>query len=199
MFTKISSLKPTILVGFYFLNFNDFLWEEDHNKAMRLNLLIKKPFLAMGILMLAIFFFQLKDKGWLSSMRKARLTPSSCRALLVKLNRRIPKNWSTGCEGKLWNNLAISITLTPLKIEGEKELRAYLYREMANNLIHIARHSPSDNLERTHLIRLQMIHPQREINALSEGHLVAQLATLKDKELIAQHLRSSVQVQERIK
>ncbi len=166
---------------------------------MRLNSLMKNPLLAIGILMMVILLFQLNKKGFFES-RRAKLTPSSCKAVQVKLDRRIPENWKTHCEGQSFNNLAILIKLSLKKKFKEKnDLKAYLYREMANNLIHIAKNSPDDNLERTDIVRLKIIHPQIEINAISEGRFIVKLATLKDKRLIAQHLQTTVQVQERMK
>ena len=165
-----------------------------YNGTMNLaKYLMKNPLLAIGVLMMVIMLYQLGDKD-LVELRRAKLTPSSCRSLLVKLDRRIPENWKTACEGNNFNNLSIVINMP----SGEqKDLRAYLYREMANYLIHVAQMSPSDNLELTDIIRLQLLHPKLEINAVSEGRFVVKLATLKDKKLIAQHLHSTVQVQEK--
>ena len=163
---------------------------------MRFNVLMKNPILGVGILLCIILLFQLRQKGWMDS-RRAKLTPSSCRALLVKLDRRIPANWKSRCEGRLFNNLAIEITMPDkIKLSNTKDLRAYLYRETANALIFVAKTSPSDNLERTDLVRLKLIHPKMKLNALSEGPFVAKLATLTNKKMIAHHIHSTVKTQE---
>ncbi len=170
-----------------------------------LSSLIKNPFLAMGILMVTILFFQLEERGLLASFweyfkesRRAKLTPSSCRSVRVKLDRRIPDSWKTHCEGKSYNNLAVTIELTsPTEFKDQNQLKTYLYRQTANALIHIAKQGPGDNLERTDIVRLQVIHPRLEINAITEGHLIVKLATLKNKKLIAAHIQNSVQVKEK--
>ncbi len=182
-----------------------------HNGAMglkslnSLSSLIKNPFLAIGVLVVTILFFQLEEKGLLKSFwesfkesRRAKLTPSSCRSVRVKLDRRIPDSWETRCEGGNYNNLAVIIKLdTSPRFDDQKRLKTYLYRQTANALVHIAQQGPSDNLERTDVIRLQVLHPQLEINAVTEGHLTVKLATLKNKKLIAQHLKHSVQIKEK--
>ncbi len=127
---------------------------------------------------------------------------TSCRAALVKLNRRIPSSWATRCEG---NNMAVEIPLTfkPDKKLSKKEadlrLRTFMYREMANDLVVVAKNSPSDNLERTDFIRLKMVHKKIEINALTEGRYLVKLATIKNKRLLAEHLKTTVNVKETIK
>ncbi len=158
--------------------------------------------LVVGVLMMLIFVFQAGKKfNWWES-RRQKLMPSSCKAVIVKLARRIPQNWSVNCEGKTYNNLAVEINY-PVEKEEIKEksqnlqqIRALLYREMANDLIAVAKNSPEDNLERTDVIRLRMNHPKLVINAITEGKFLIKLKTLTDKKLIAEHLKVTVQVQE---
>jgi len=156
--------------------------------------------LVVGVLMMLIFVFQTGKKFNWWEMRRQKLMPSSCRAVLVKLNRRIPQNWHTLCEGKAYNNLAIEINYPVEKQDGKskalKQIKALLYRELANDLIAVAKNSPEDNLERTDIIRMKMIHPQLIINAITEGKYIIKLKTLTDKRLIAEHLKVTVQVQE---
>lgn len=145
----------------------------------------------MSLLIMSLF-----REGRLSY--KESLTPTSCRAVLVKLERRIPASWSTQCEG---NNLNIVIQKN-LKAKNEKDLdalRKILYRELANDLVAMATHSPADNLERTNYISLKLIHPRMEIGALSEGRYVVKFSTLRDERLLMEHLEQTVQVQERVK
>lgn len=176
---------------------------------MPLKSLMKNPMLVVGVLMMLIFVFQAGKKFNWWELRRQKLMPSSCKAVLVKLSRRIPENWSAHCEGKTYNNLAIDINYpvekisdpsTKAKVEekskDQKAIRALLYREMANDLIAVAKNSPEDNLERTDIIRIKMIHPKLIINAITEGKYLVKLQTLTDKKLIAEHLKVTVQVQE---
>lgn len=166
---------------------------------MPLKSLMKNPILAIGILFAIIFLFQAGEKySWWPS-RRQKLMPSSCKAVLVKLERRIPANWKSLCEGKSFNNLAVIINY-PVEKESkeleEKELNRLIYRELANDMISIAKNSPSDNLERTDIVRIRFNHPQKTVNAITEGKFLVKLQTMTDKNLIAQHFQTTVQVQE---
>lgn len=155
--------------------------------------LLNKPVLAVGILMAYIFTYQLVQKGYFSNRTKL-LRATSCNAVLVKLNRRIPKEWTTLCD---YNNLTVSIPVTipdtePLKDPNNR--KTFLYRELANHLIHISKNSPNDNLEQTLMVRVILESDDLIINALTEGKYLATFATLKTPELIKKHLKSVVKV-----
>lgn len=150
----------------------------------------------IGVLLMSLFIMSLFRQGKLSY--KESLTPTSCRAVLVKLDRRIPASWNTECDG---NNLNVVIQ-KDLKAKDEDDLdaiRKILYRELANDLVALASNSPSDNLERTDYVSVKMVHPKMEIGALSEGRYVVKFATLRDQRLLMEHLQQTVQVQERVK
>jgi hypothetical protein len=199
-------LKPS-LITIVFLSaigqndFSDFYSDTCHNIAMLPKTLMKNPILMIGILLMTIFLFQLNQKGYFSE-RREKLMATSCRAALVKLNRRIPASWTTKCEG---NNMAVEI---PLEFKLDKKLdkktsslklKTFMYREMANDFVVIAKNSPSDNLERTDFVRLKMMHENLEINAITEGRFLVKLATIKNKRLLAEHLKTTVNVKETIK
>lgn len=155
---------------------------------------MKNPLLMIGLLFLFIFIHQLGQNGYLT---RTKLIPTSCRAVLVKLDRRIPKSWNTKCEG---NNLAVSIPFVIKKeLKDKTKLRAFAYRELANNLVLIAKNSPEDNLEKTDIVRVQFFGDKLEINAVSEGRYVVKLATIKSPQLLKEHLKNTVQVKEQIK
>ena len=168
---------------------------------MPLKSLMKNPILAIGILFMVIFLFQLGEKNsWLES-RKRKLMPSSCKAVTVKLDRRIPASWKTICEGKDFNNLFVNMNLEEDnkkdKDQDQKSLKRTLYRTLANNMILTAKNSPADNLERTNMIRFKLNHPKLVIDALTEGRFLVKLQTLTSAELIAEHLKVTVQVKEK--
>lgn len=160
---------------------------------MLLKSIMKNPILMIGILMMAIFIMTVgRKQGWFI---RESLIPTSCKAVLVKLDRRIPANWSSECDG---NNLALVMKFAEEseKPIAQKELRIVLFRTLANNLKSIALNSPSDNLERTDIVSVRLIHPKMTINAVSEGKYVVKLATMNDPAMIAEHLKVTVQVQE---
>lgn len=145
---------------------------------------------------MSIFIMSLFREGKLSY--RESLNPTSCKAVLVKLDRRIPASWQTECQG---NNLNVIITKN-FTAKDEKDLdalRRILYRELANDLVSLAQNSPIDNLERTDYVSLKIIHPKMEIGALSEGKYVVKFETLRDQRLIMEHLQQTVQVQETLK
>lgn len=160
--------------------------------------LMKNPVLVVGILFMFIFLSGLREKGFFGQ-RAERLTPTSCKATLVMLNKRIPANWATKCDG---NNLHVDInsTIDASKLVKEKNaLKMAVYRELANSLIFIAKNSPSDNIERTDAVTLTLAQAQIKINAATMGKDIAKFRTLKSEKFIMDHLYASVKVQEIVK
>ena len=160
---------------------------------MVLKSLMKNPVLMIGILMMSIFLMKLSsDESWTS---RDKLNPTSCKAVLVKLIRRIPANWDATCKG---NNLTVEINYPELKDKPipKDKVRTILFMELANYMKKIALSSPSDNLERTDFVTLKLHHPKLSINALTEGKFIVKLATMKNVEMIKEHLKVTVQVQE---
>lgn len=165
-----------------------------YNHFMPFKKLIQNPILAIGILMMFIFIVTTGPKlGWWES-RSDKLRPTSCKAVLVKLTKRIPQHWKAKCEGKTKENLAIFIKST--FGEQDKNLREILYRNLANDLMIAAKLSPSDNLERTPYVRVRVDHPRLSLNALTQGKFLVKLQTLTVPKLIAEHLKVTVQIQE---
>ena len=107
------------------------------------------------------------------------------------LDRRIPSNWATKCDN---NNLSIAITPTK-KVEA-KNLKAYLYRELANSMIYIAKNSPVDGLERVLIVSIEMHSKELQINAITEGKDIVKFSTIRDRNLVLDHMRSTVNVKE---
>ena len=156
---------------------------------MVLRLLAKNPILVIGALAAFIFLTTYRGKYSLRS-RAEKLVPTSCRALQVKLDRRIPEHWSSHCRE---NNLIVEITEENTLPEGKEEM--ILYRMLANSMVHIAHYSPSDNLERTHTVAVTLHHPRLTLKAVTEGKLMVKLQTMKDPQLIGEHLKATVQTQ----
>ncbi len=143
--------------------------------------------------MMSIFIMTVgRQRGW---FQRESIIPTSCKAVLVKLDRRIPANWSTECD---LNNLAIRMNFaeSSAKPIPQEDLRLTLFRTLANNLKSVAMNSPSDNLERTDIVSVRLIHPKLTINAVTEGRYLVKLATMNDPTMIAEHLKVTVQVQE---
>jgi hypothetical protein len=164
--------------------------------------MMKNPVFMIGVILMGLFITsQVREGG--TGYRES-LTPTSCKAVLVKLDRRIPKTWETKCTR---NNLHITMkkSITPnLEDLGENpdieliksRYRQVFYRELANDLILLAKNSPEGNLERTEIVTVKLMHPELEIGAMTEGRFVVKFATLTDIKLIMEHLQETVQVQE---
>jgi hypothetical protein len=158
---------------------------------MLLKLLMKKPMLTLGIMMMATVALQSQGIINLSFFR-SKLKPTSCRAALVRLERQVPATWKVYCED---NNLAVEIK--ELGKPGDpKEVRVFLYRQLANHMVELAKLSQVDILEKVFIVRVKLMHPQLEINAVSEGRYVAKLATIHSPEFLKDHFQQTVQVKE---
>ncbi len=156
---------------------------------------MQKPVLGIGIILFGLFITQLSRDGNLNFLKRDKLQRTSCDAVIVKLEKAVPSNWKVFCEG---NNLAAEINEVMIPPEASN-LQALLYRQLANHLSFIARTSYTEILERVMFIRIKMIHPKMEINAVTEGQYVVKLATLETPEHIMAHLQSTVQVKETVK
>ncbi|MFP5386056.1 MAG: hypothetical protein ACLGHN_08265 [Bacteriovoracia bacterium] len=160
-----------------------------------MNYLMKKPVLAIGLIMFGLFLFQVsRDQKW-GLFHNDKLIATSCKAVLVKLEKNIPANWNTFCEG---NNLAVEIKEVAIP-EAASNLKSLMYRQLANHMSFVARSSHTDILEKVFFVRFRLMHPKMEINAVTEGKFIVKLATLETPEHIMTHLKSTVQVKEDIK
>jgi len=159
--------------------------------------LLSKPILVIGIIFVAIVIMDWRNRGKLFS--RPKIIPTSCRAVIVMLERRIPGTWKVECEGE---NLAVLIDEVKYSNDAELsilDIRGKLYRTMANNFIHIARNSPQETLERLAIVRLRIAHSRLVINAVAYGKDVVRLSNLHSPQLISEHLKATVQVKETLK
>jgi len=157
---------------------------------------MKNPVLIIGILLMSIFLMNLFNGKYYSDYRET-LKATSCRAVTVKLNRRIPGTWTTSCKE---NVLTVSIPFIPnqknIKIP---QLKKAMYRELANSMVAIVKSSPLDNLQRTYNVVIHLVHDHLEINALTTGQQIVKLKTITHPKMISEHLKGTVQVQEVLK
>lgn len=157
---------------------------------MILKTLMKNPILMIGLILFGLFIHQVTSKEDLGFLRSKRFDTSPCRAALVRIEKHVPGNWKTECEG---NNLAVIIKELE---KSEDNIRILLYRQLANHMSFIAKVAMSDLLEKIDFVRFKLIHDELTINAVTEGKYIVKLATLEDPDLIRGHLQSTVQVQE---
>ncbi len=142
--------------------------------------------------MFSLFLHQVATKEKWGIFHNDKLSTTSCRGVLVGLEKRIPDNWKAFCEG---NNLAVEINELSLP-EKVNNLKPLMYRQLANHMAHIARISAPDILEKVLFVRIHMVHPKMILDAVTEGQYIVKLATLENAEHIMTHLKATVQVKE---
>ena len=159
------------------------------------NFLTKKPILALGTVMFSLFMWQVARKeGWFNGTSD-RYTSTSCKGVVIGLEKRIPDNWKVFCEG---NNLAVDIKELAVP-EKATNLKALMYRQLANHMAHVARISAPDILQKIFFVRFHIVHPGLTLDAVTEGKYIVKLATLENAEHIMTHLKATVQVKETVK
>lgn len=156
---------------------------------------MKNPVLAIGIILMGLFIYQVANQEKWGLFKNQKLMSTSCRAVLIKIEKKIPENWNAFCEG---NNLAVEINELAVAPEAKK-LKSMMYRQLANHMSYVARISYTDILEKVDFVRFKLMHPKMEINAVTEGKYIVKLATLELPEHIMTHLQSTVQVKETVK
>lgn len=156
---------------------------------------MKKPILAIGLIMFGLFLFQVsRDQKW-GLFHNDKLIATSCKGVIIRLEKNIPNNWKIFCEG---NNLAVEINEVAIP-KGAANLKSLMYRQLANHMSFVARSSHTDILEKVFFVRFKLTHPKMVINAVTEGKFIVKLATLESPEHVMTHLQSTVQVKEEIK
>jgi len=158
------------------------------------NYLMKKPILVMGIVMFSLFLYHVAKKDKWGIFQNDKLNTTSCRGVLIRLEKKIPENWKVFCEG---NNLAVEIREIGIP-EKANNLKQLMYRQLANHMAHVARSSMTDILEKVMFVRFHIVHPQMTLDAVTEGKFIVKLATLESPEHILTHLKSTVQVKETV-
>lgn len=159
------------------------------------NSLMKNPVLTLGIILFGMFLYQVASHEKWGVFYNEKFTSSSCKAVVIQVEKRVPANWKTFCEG---NNLAVEIHEIAIPADAS-HLEALMYRQLANHMSYIARVSHVDMLEKVDFVRFKLTHPKMDINAVTEGKFIVKLATLESPEHIMTHLKSTVQVKQTVK
>ncbi|MBA2406030.1 MAG: hypothetical protein H0V66_14740 [Bdellovibrionales bacterium] len=145
--------------------------------------------------MFALFMYQVSKKEKWGVFHNDKLVSNSCRGVLVRLEKKIPQNWKVFCEG---NNLAVEIREIAIP-EKATNLKALMYRQLANHMAFVARASMGDILEKVLFVRFHIVHPEMTLDAVTEGQYIVKLTTLENAEHIMTHLKTTVQVKETVK
>lgn len=166
--------------------------------------MMKNPILMIGILMMIVFLFTLRDKGYFGERYQA----TSCKSTLIMLEKRAPRNWEFSCDKNvLYTTIDYQVQKKHKTIES---YRAEIYRELANSLMFIASNSLNESLARTYYVVIKLNSEYLSLGARTEGKHLAPMRNLaiteedqkrdvilKNKQkIIAEHLHNNVEVQE---
>lgn len=167
------------------------------NRAMLWNSLMKKPMLILGILMFGIFLYDynLRKQGKGGIFERKSFKTWSCRPIEIKIEQLgLPSGWEMEC-----NKSNMKFTIHLKEEVTPNTVKSYMYRELANSLVWIAKKSPSDSLERVLVIHTEIHTPLLRINAITEGKDLQLFKKANSQDQIKSLLRSTVQVKETTK
>jgi hypothetical protein len=153
--------------------------------------------LVLGILMFGIFVYDytLRKDGKGGIFERDTFKTWSCKPIQVKLERKgLPSGWEMDCSKIL---LKFEIELS--ENVSEDLVKSYMYKELANSLVWIARNSPGDTLEKVQFVQVEVNTDTLKIVALTPGEHLQVFKQLKDEKQIKRHLQSTVKVKETIK
>jgi len=151
----------------------------------------------IGVLFFIIFLMNTDVKNIIYS-RTNKLKATSCQSVMVMLEKRLLAGQSAKCNN---NNLEVEVKAPFLaaKYKDQNRFRGDMYREVANNLMFVSKNSPSDGLSRVDIVTMKVIADKMTISAVTEGKFIVELATLKSKDGMAEHLKATVKVKEFVK
>ena len=160
---------------------------------MRTYRIMKYPYLVIAALFIYLYFYPPEA----IKRRRQLFQGTACIAGLVKLEKKIEKNWKVEC---VENNLKIEIFVeTPPNLMDITKKRAYFFRELANNLVLVSKNTPEANLENIKSIHMVFSSKDFKVEALTKGSTLVKLNTLNSPESIRNHLKNTVQVKETVK
>ena len=170
---------------------------------------MKYPVLIMGIMMFGIFLSQDSTKKWWEK-QKTRLIPSTCKAVIDRVQKKSPSDWEMECLNTSFLRLTINFNR---EAKNKKLLRVAMYRELANTYSQFAQfanialpyvegnkkkvYNEIETLEHLREIQIILKHKNLQILSQSDGQAVAKFLELKRPELIADHLKLTVTVVEK--
>ena len=145
----------------------------------------------MGILMMIAFILNIKNRG-INLFNRDALHPTSCKAVLISVEKKLPKNWKAHCEK---NTLKIEIQTT-LDSPNVDLLREALYLELGNNIVFLAKNTSPGTMDYVDLVEIYQINHRYDIRAYTKGKDISKFSTMNDKKFILEHLKATVTVRE---
>ncbi len=160
---------------------------------MRIHKALKYPSFFIVLILIYLYF----NPPQMLKRRRQLFEGTACIAGLIKLEKKVEKNWKTEC---VENNLKVNISVEiPATLKDLNKKRAYFFRELANHLVFISKNTPEANLENIKSIHVILASSDFTVEALTRGIYLVKLNTLKSPEAIKEHLKNTVQVKETVK
>ena len=168
---------------------------------MLLKSLLKRPILAIGLIMMFVFISlygrKFIDKVGSGPLRE-QFGTSSCRGVLAMLGRTLPDDQKARCQG---NHLFVNrnyLTHGQGAVLPRKVLCPLLYREMANSLKFLAndQKTPLNILKRVEMVQLKLTHPQLTVYAMTSGKFLVGMSKISNPDRLAKYIKTTVKVQE---
>jgi len=182
-------IKP---IGYYPYFFSANRDEISDNKAMIWGKAMRYPVLIVGVVMFLIFINDEKTKIWWNEI-SLRYIPSTCITLKDRIEPKAPKHWLLKCSTTEDMILNVKFKKVPSEI---KNTRALYFRALANELKTFALFANPETLKHLRSLKLILKGKALSILAQTDGEALVRLAEIKDKEMMANHLKLTVKVKE---
>lgn len=152
---------------------------------------MKYPMLVVGIALFVIYLSMPEtERFWEKHFN--RFVPNTCSAILDRIAKKAPTNWSLECPGTVRLVVDIQSEIIP----NQKNLRQGLYKELANNLLKLSQISNLETLENLKVIEMNLMSSKKNIHAKTDGEALVELSKKRSQKAIAQHLKLTVKVKE---
>lgn len=156
---------------------------------------LKYPALIAGAIMFTLFLADPKTKQWWQEIQ-GRYKPSTCRALLDRVEKKAPSEWDLRCP---------KVSHMQLEVDFDKEFKSFgdlrmaAYRKMANDLKSLALMANPETLQNLGTLEILVKNDLLEVWGVTDGQAMVQLRDKKTQKDMAEHLELTVKVKEKRK
>lgn len=163
-----------------------------HNRYMIWKNALKYPVLIIGIIMFGLFLSDKKTKIWWDKVNN-RYVPSTCSALLARLETKLPNDWRLQCENK--DKMLIEAGFSKTYPDLNKT-RAVMYLQIANMLNEVAHYANHETLQRLENLTIYLNGKKVKIIASTDGQAIIKIKEIKGEKALLQHLKLTVKTRE---
>lgn len=153
---------------------------------------MKYPVLITGIIMFILFISNEKTKIWWNEV-SMRYIPSTCKSLKDRLDNKSPDHWKLYCTTT--EDMVLKVKFKSKAVD-EQNTRSLYYRVLANELKTFALFANPETLVHLNSLKLYLKGKDLRILAKTDGEALVRLREIKDKDIMAKHLKLTVKVKE---